>query len=202
MLLRSAESGGYHHTSGQIHEEPAPQCQAPACCPLLAPIWWAPTCPSLRCLLCYTSAELHNSYLNKDGIISAELIVTHSANMASCRTALSQGFGRHRVWHIRAERGQGVPSRLPFPSLCCALERIGPFSYLLQRPKTDLPLQPMGELPEDPRPIAPPCLLQSIRGTRRRWAICLACSSSPHCRPLICTTHLTAGYQTPSRNIQ
>lgn len=126
-----------------------------------------------------------NSRLNTDCVVSAQSArVSRSANTSPCRTALSCSFGRHRVCthrHIRADRGHRVPSRLLFPSLCCSFERIGPFSYLLHRPKTDLPVQPMGELSEDPRPIAPSCLLQSIRGTRR-WAIHFAYSPSPRCR--------------------
>lgn len=37
-----------------------------------APIWWAATCSPLPCLLCYTSAELHDGLFNKDCVISAQ----------------------------------------------------------------------------------------------------------------------------------
>lgn len=164
MLLGNAEAGVYCQTSGQICEEPAPYV-----------MHWGhyvgdshlptSTLPALLHLCRAAQRPFKQGLCN----FSTELRVTCSANTSPCKTALSCSFGRHRVcphWHTGAEGTLKAPVSF---SLLCFQKNWSLFIPPAASPKSALPVQPTGELPEDPRPIAPGA---------RRWAICFAHSLS------------------------
>ena len=198
MLLGSAETGGYCHISGQICEEPAPHVTHRHAGPSSAPIWGTATCPPLPCLLCYTFAELHDSRLNKDCVISAQSSesLTQQTRLLAGLPYLAAlvGTGYAHTGLSGQTEGRGCPQGSRF-LLCCAFKRIGPFSYLLPCP------QKCSTCPAHRGAARRPQTHCSRSKEEMGYLLCLL--PKPCCRPLlICTTHLTAGYRTPSRNIQ
>lgn len=82
--------------------------------------------------------------------------------------------------HTLAYRGRqraGGALKAPVSFSVVLSKELVPFHTFCRVPRSALPVQSTGELPEDPRPIAP--------GARRRWAICFACSPSHAAGPFL-----------------